>query len=48
MDEKFWGTYEKCRVLIKALFCPDLDQNDRDALVWMLQENFEKLKDFIE
>ena len=47
MDE-FWGVYEKCRVLIKALFCADLDQNDKDALAWLLQESFKKLGELIE
>lgn len=38
--------YEKCRVLVKLLCMSreiDVDDDDIDAMVWLLEENFEKL-----
>ena len=39
--------YEKCRVLIKALDCNEMDEADKDALLWMLEEKFEMLGEMI-
>lgn len=40
--------YEKCRVLISVLGIQGVSENDRSALLWMLEEYFGKLGEAIE
>ena len=36
----------KCKALVHALGF-DMEEEDRDALIWLLEENFEKLDEAI-
>ena len=35
--------YEKCRALLSVLNRDDLSESDRDAMLWILSDNFEAL-----
>ena len=38
-----YGSLEKCRVLAKAALCSEMAEEDKDALIWLLQENIDSL-----
>ena len=40
--------YEKCRALISVIGIQGVSENDRGALLWMLEEYFGKLGEAIE
>lgn len=42
------GSFEKCRVMAKAMLCAEFDEDDRDALAWTLQGCIEELGKAIE
>ena len=44
---ELFADYEKCRALIKVLGWSELDEEEREAIQWILEEYYEKLGDKI-